>query len=78
LCREMRDLQPLNPVVIRTLGFPTSYERLMVWLRAKGQRYTQLEMRNLEQMKLLYLDNNKLTSVPKEIKNMEHKGQQPR
>jgi hypothetical protein len=31
LCRETGDLQPLNSVVIRMLGFPTSYERLLVW-----------------------------------------------
>jgi len=64
--------QHLNSVVIRMLGFPTSSERLLEWLRAKfGEDFESMEIKQLKQEKTLFLNgfrkNNKLTSLPKEI-----------
>jgi hypothetical protein len=44
LSRDTYDLQPFNSVVIRMLGFPTSNERLLAWLRSKGAlAYKEIE-----------------------------------
>jgi Leucine-rich repeat (LRR) protein len=71
LCRDAVDLQPFTLGVIRMLGFPTSRERLLVWLRSKGRLYKQLKVGELAQIKQLNLRFNKLTSVPKEIGDLK-------
>ena len=68
--------QHLNSVVIRMLGFPTSSERLLEWLRAKfGEDFESMEIKQLKQEKTLdlnrFLKNNKLTSLPKEIGDLK-------
>jgi Leucine-rich repeat (LRR) protein len=72
LRRDTCDFQLFNSDAMHMLGFPTSYERLLMWLRVKGKRrYNRLKMGNLQQLNILYLHSNGLTSVPKEIGNLE-------
>jgi Leucine-rich repeat (LRR) protein len=59
------DLQPLNLMVVRMLGFPTSSELLLAWLRTHGRQFSDV---NIEE---LYLNKSQLTSVPKEIGNLK-------
>ena len=71
LCRDACDLQTLNAFVIRMLGFPTSNEHLLIWLRDNACQYRELERGNLEQLKELNLGFYELALVPKEIGNLK-------
>jgi Leucine-rich repeat (LRR) protein len=71
LCRDTCELQPLNALVIRMLGFPTYCERLLVWIRANAYQCSQLKIGELKQLYYLFLNDSLLTSLPKEIGNLK-------
>ena len=73
LKRDVTSILPhINSDVIRMLGFPTSCERLLEWLRTKGGGdFEDMKIKQLGELKVLNLESNKLTSLPKEIGDLK-------